>query len=37
MMNIQAAAEYSVEYDSGAVDGVDEIDQSLKVRFGYRW
>jgi len=37
MMNIQAAAEYSLEYDSGAVDGVDEIDQSLKVRFGYRW
>jgi putative salt-induced outer membrane protein YdiY len=37
MMNIQAAAEYTIEYDSGAVDGVDEIDQSLKVRFGYRW
>lgn len=37
MMNIQAAAEYSLEYDSGAVDGVDEIDQSIKVRFGYRW
>lgn len=37
MMNIQAAAEYNIEYDSGAVDGVDEIDQSLKVRFGYRW
>ncbi|EGG28589.1 hypothetical protein IMCC3088_2781 [Aequoribacter fuscus] len=37
MMNIQAAAEYSLEYDSGAVEGVDEIDQSLKVRFGYRW
>lgn len=37
LMNIQAAAEYSLEYDSGAVAGVDEIDQSLKVRFGYRW
>lgn len=37
MMNIQAAAEYSLEYDSGAATGVDEIDQSLKVRFGYRW
>lgn len=37
LMNIQAAAEYSLEYDSGAVSGVDEIDQSLKVRFGYRW
>ena len=37
LMNVQAAAEYSLEYDSGAPEGIDEIDQSIKVRFGYRW
>ena len=36
-MNVQAAAGYSLEYDSGAPEGIDEIDQSIKVRFGYRW
>ncbi len=37
LFNFQAAAEILWEYDSGAVDGVDELDQTYRVRIGYSW
>lgn len=37
LFNFQAAAEILWEYDSGAVDGVDELDQTYRVRIGYTW
>ena len=33
----QAALEVKLEYDSGAVDGVKELDQTYKLRLGYAW
>ena len=33
----QAAFEVKLEYDSGAVDGVKELDQTYKLRLGYAW
>ncbi|MFC1689879.1 YdiY family protein [Pseudomonadota bacterium] len=33
----QAAFEVKLEYDSGAVEGVEELDQSYKLRLGYAW
>jgi hypothetical protein len=35
--NLEAAAEILLEYDSGAVEGVDELDQTYKIRIGYGW
>ncbi len=37
LFDFQAAAEILWEYDSGAVDGVDELDQTYRVRIGYSW
>ncbi len=37
LWNIEAAAEVLLEYDSGAVEGVDELDQTYRMRIGYRW
>ena len=37
MWDLEAAAEMLFEYDSGAVEGVDELDQTYKVRLGYTW
>jgi hypothetical protein len=37
MWNIEAAAEVLLEYDSGAVEDVDELDQTYKLRVGYSW
>lgn len=34
---LEAAAEILWEYDSGAVEGVDELDESYKLRIGYTW
>jgi putative salt-induced outer membrane protein YdiY len=33
----QAAFEVKLEYDSGAVEGVKELDQTYKIRIGYAW
>jgi hypothetical protein len=33
----QAAFEVKLEYDSGAVEGVEELDQTYKIRIGYAW
>lgn len=37
LWNIEAAAEVLFEYDSGAVDNVDDMDQTYKFRLGYTW
>jgi len=37
LWNIEAAAEVLLEYDSGAVEGVDELDQTYKFRINYNW
>jgi len=34
---LEAGAEVRLEYDSGAVDGVEELDQKYGVRLGYTW
>ena len=35
--NLEAAAEILLEYDTGAVEGVEELDQTYKFRIGYTW
>lgn len=35
--NLEAAAEVLYEYDSGAVEGVEEMDETYKLRIGYTW
>jgi len=35
--NLEAAAEILLEYDSGAVEGIEELDQTYKFRIGYTW
>lgn len=35
--NLEAAAEMLWEYDSGAVDNVDDMDEKYKLRLGYTW
>ncbi|MCB1704224.1 MAG: DUF481 domain-containing protein [Halioglobus sp.] len=37
LWNIEAAVEVLLEYDSGAVDDVDSLDQTYKFRVGYTW
>lgn len=37
LWNFEAAAEVILDYDSGAVDDVDELDQTYKLRIGYSW
>ncbi len=37
LWNFQAAAEIVFEYDSSAVEGVDDLDQTYKLRVGYTW
>jgi hypothetical protein len=35
--DLEASAEILLEYDSGAVEGIDEMDQTYKFRIGYVW
>jgi putative salt-induced outer membrane protein YdiY len=35
--NLEAAAEILLEYDTGAVEDVEELDQTYKFRIGYTW
>ncbi len=35
--NLEAAVEILLEYDSGAVEGVEDLDQTYKIRIGYTW
>lgn len=37
LWNIEAAAEILLEYDSGAVGDVEELDQTYKFRVNYTW
>ena len=37
LWSLEAAAEVLLEYDSGAVDNVDELDQTYRFRVGYTW
>jgi hypothetical protein len=32
---LTAGAEVKYEYDGGAVEGVDDLDETYNVRFGY--
>jgi len=35
--SLEASTEILLEYDSGAVEGVDELDQTYNIRIGYAW
>lgn len=35
--SLEAAAEILYEYDSGAVEGIDEMDETYNFRIGYTW
>lgn len=37
MWNFEAAAEILWEYDSGAVEGIDDTDETYNIRIGYAW
>lgn len=37
LWNFEAAAEVVLDYDAGAVEGVDELDQTYRFRVGYTW
>jgi hypothetical protein len=37
LFNLEAAAEVLIEYDSGAVDNVEELDETYSFRIGYTW
>jgi len=37
LFNIEAAAEVLLEYDSGAVEGVEKLDQTYNFRINYTW
>ena len=37
LFNLEAAAEILLEYDSGAVEGVEELDETYSFRIGYTW
>ncbi len=35
--SLEAAAEILYEYDSGALDGIEELDETYNFRIGYTW
>ncbi len=37
LFGLEAAAEILLEYDSGAVEGVEELDETYALRIGYAW
>lgn len=37
LWHLEAAAEVELNYDSGAVGDVDELDQTYRLRLGYTW
>ncbi len=37
LFNLSASAEILLEYDSGAVAGVDKLDETYKLNIGYTW
>lgn len=37
LWDFEAAAEIQLDYDNGAVEGVEELDQTYRFRVGYTW
>lgn len=37
LWGLEAAAEILLEYDAGAVQGVEKLDETYALRLGYRW
>ena len=37
LRKVEVAAEIKLEFDSGAPEGFEELDQTYKIRLGYRW
>ena len=37
LFGFEAAAEIILEYDSGAVEGIEELDETYNLRLGYAW
>jgi hypothetical protein len=37
LFSLEAAAEIVYKYDSGAVAGVEELDETYRIRIGYTW
>jgi hypothetical protein len=37
LFGFKAAAEAVYEYDGGAVEGVDDLDQTYRFKLGYTW
>lgn len=37
LFGLKAGAEVRYEYNGGAVEGVDELDETYRVKFGYTW
>lgn len=37
LWSLEAAAELQLDYDAGAVEGVDKLDQTYRLRLGYTW
>lgn len=37
VFGLEAAAEILLEYDSGAVEGIEELDETYNFRIGYSW
>ncbi len=37
LFGLEGAAEVLLEYDAGAVEGVEELDETYKFRIGYTW
>ena len=37
LFNLEAAAEVLLDYDSGAVEGIEELDETYSFRIGYTW
>ena len=37
LFGLEAAAEASADYDGGAAEGKEKLDQALKFRIGYTW
>ena len=37
LRKVEVAAEIKLEFDSGAPEGIEELDQTYKIRLGYRW
>ena len=37
LLGLEAAAEATADYDGGAAEGKEKLDQTLKFRIGYTW